>query len=51
VVRQLGILIAPFVPDAATAILDAVSLSSTAAISWLDNVASTHVTKPPARFP
>jgi methionyl-tRNA synthetase len=50
-VRRLGTLVAPFLPDAATAILDAVGAPPEAASHWLDGVTGSRVTKPPALFP
>lgn len=53
-VRQLGVLVGPFLPDPAAAILEAVGPSPSPvpdAARWLENVTGTQVTKPPALFP
>lgn len=53
-VRQLGGLVEPFHPGPSAAILDAVGSSASkvpGAAEWLDQIAGSRVTKPPALFP
>jgi methionyl-tRNA synthetase len=53
-VRQLGALISPFLPGPGSAILEAVGSSPSSvprAASWLEGIAGSRVTKPPAIFP
>ncbi|MFY1690027.1 methionine--tRNA ligase [Plantactinospora sp. WMMB782] len=53
-VRQLGTLVSPFLPGPGAAILAAVGSSPAPvppAAAWLDGVAGTTVSKPPALFP
>jgi methionyl-tRNA synthetase len=53
-VRQLGVLVGPFLPGPGAQILEAVGQPPSPvpdAARWLDDVAGTRVTKPPALFP